>query len=154
MSSASSVPKNRNGEKTSFLDSLSSFFWEAGARGDLQGNSTMIKAESSTKCSTFYKFLSPLPIHYLNQFIQLLRDGKKVFCIIKWMMKPRLRFRPVIGCSGHSFCRDIPRHPSCLPHTEAPQCVRFVPFLLHPKSAVTSQSPLQSFRSLLFQLLV
>lgn len=55
VSSDSLVPENRNGE--------------VGARGDLQGNSTMIKAESSTIRSTFYMFLSPLPIYYLNQFI-------------------------------------------------------------------------------------
>lgn len=74
VSSASLVPKNRNREKISFLDSphLSSGRWgEVGTRGDLPGNNATIKAESSTLCSTFHMCLSPLPIHYPNPFIQV-----------------------------------------------------------------------------------
>lgn len=126
------------GKTQFFLDGLSSFFWQVGARGDVQGNSTTIRAESLAIHSTF---LRPLPIHYLNLFIQLLRVGRKVFYIIKWMTKPRLRFRSVTGRGGHSFRWDLPRHPSCLPRSEATQRICFVPFLLHLSSAVTSQSP-------------
>lgn len=69
VSSTSLVPKNRNGEQASFLNSPQSFLLRGGGKGGLHGNNTTVKAGSSTMCSTFHMFLSPLPMYYSNQFI-------------------------------------------------------------------------------------